>query len=209
MATISEKQLEDFICKHPEYSLWQGVEIIGRQIAVEHGRLDILAWDGRVLVIELKARALEEKDIGQVLRYRRDVKAEFNRFGFYEHPNSGEWPHTLRIEAYLDLWSDYYGLSAREDPAVIPILIGTSIDRNTHAATEGAGIDTILWEYNAKQNALSFTASKWLTWKDGPYPDWCYSLFDRIHKLCAHDSDASFEELVNKLFKVNTEDHDG
>lgn len=209
MARISEKQLEDFICKYPEYSLWQDVEIIGRQITLEHGRLDILAWDGRVLVIELKARTLEEKDVGQVLRYKRDVEAEFNRFGMNEHPNLGEWPHTLRLEAYSQLWSDYYGLSGREDAAVMPILIGTSIDSNTHAAAEGGGIEVIVWKHDAKENVISFSSPKWLLWRDGPYPNWCHSLFEQVCKSCAHDSDALFDKLVDELFKVNTEGHNG
>ncbi len=209
MGHITEKQLENFICKHPEYSLWQDVEIIGRQITVEHGRLDILAWDGRVLVIELKARALEEKDVGQVLRYKRDVEAEFNRWGAFEHPNGGEWPRALRLDAYADLWSHYYGLSQDSEPAVIPVLIGSSIEQNVHAAAEGGGIEVILWKYDRGQNALDFTSPKWLTWRDGPYPKWCWTLFDRIHNLCMQEADKLFDEIVDELFKVNTEDHDG
>lgn len=74
MARVSEKQLEDWIVEHPD-KLQEGIEIVGRQICLPHGRLDLLGWNNAVQVIELKVYPLKARDIAQVLRYIYDVKA--------------------------------------------------------------------------------------------------------------------------------------
>jgi Holliday junction resolvase-like predicted endonuclease len=69
-----EKQLEDWIEK--DLSLLQnGLRIVGRQITVEGGRLDLLALDplGRWVVIELKAGVMFSDVIGQIMHYAASI----------------------------------------------------------------------------------------------------------------------------------------
>ena len=65
-----EKQLEDWIENDPSL-LQSGLTIIGRQIHVEGGPLDLLALDpqGQWIVIELKAGTLRRETVSQVLDY--------------------------------------------------------------------------------------------------------------------------------------------
>lgn len=188
---INERQLEDFICKNPEYSLWEGVEVIGRQVSLAHGRLDILAWDGsQTLVIELKARAIQEKDVGQVLRYRRDIESGLDRIGVREYPEDV----TLRPKLFNELWTERHGLSTIGRYAISPILIGANIDSKTLAAARGGEILVILWRYESTQNAVSFSRpldyagssfsdSHW----NSPYPWWLRLLNERIKKSCEEE----------------------
>ena len=65
-----EKQLEDWIENDPSL-LQSGLTIIGRQVHVEGGPLDLLALDpqGQWIVIELKAGTLRRETVSQVLDY--------------------------------------------------------------------------------------------------------------------------------------------
>ncbi len=65
-----ENDIENWIFEDP--SLVQpGLEIVGRQISLEGGRLDLLAIDtqGRWVVIEIKKGTLYRETIAQVLDY--------------------------------------------------------------------------------------------------------------------------------------------
>lgn len=73
---LKERDIEDFICQNPE-SISDGldVRIIGNQVRLPHGRLDILAVIGdNVAAIELKSRPLRANDLVQVLRYTFDLR---------------------------------------------------------------------------------------------------------------------------------------
>ena len=65
-----EKKLEDWIENDPSL-LQSGLTIIGRQVHVEGGPLDLLALDpqGQWIVIELKAGTLRRETVSQVLDY--------------------------------------------------------------------------------------------------------------------------------------------
>jgi len=67
---LSEKQLEDIICKYPEL-LEQGLTLKGRQIHVYGKIMDILFEDkfGQDLVVELKKGTVSRQDVGQVMDY--------------------------------------------------------------------------------------------------------------------------------------------
>lgn len=83
--TMLERQLEDYICAHPEVlhrDERESIEILGRQIRVPHGIIDLLVWRnsswlGRTLhglyLIELKRPRVKEKHVIQLLRYRADL----------------------------------------------------------------------------------------------------------------------------------------
>jgi Holliday junction resolvase-like predicted endonuclease len=65
-----EKHLEDWIARDPSL-LQVGLKVVGRQITVEGGQLDLLALDpeGRWVVIELKSGAVRRDTIAQALDY--------------------------------------------------------------------------------------------------------------------------------------------
>lgn len=69
-SVISEQDLEEWIESDPDL-LQVGLTIVGRQIDVEGGRLDLLALDpqGRWVVIEIKRGMLRRETVAQVLDY--------------------------------------------------------------------------------------------------------------------------------------------
>lgn len=186
--SISEKQLEDFVCKHPEYMLWNEVEIIDRQVRLPHGILDVLACDGRALVIELKVRVIKEKDVGQVLRYAYDVGAEIRRLGAIENPMDYFTLGMGKATKFHNLWIEYHGMSITDYNAVVPVLIGPDITLNAKVAAAGAGIEVFLWEYNEGNNTISCRLPEFLIWRKGAYPAWCVEINKRIVTSCLHDA---------------------
>jgi hypothetical protein len=69
-ALALEKSLEDWIAEDPSL-LQAGLVVVGRQIDLEGGRLDLLAIDpqGRWTIIEIKRGVLRRETIAQVLDY--------------------------------------------------------------------------------------------------------------------------------------------
>lgn len=194
--TITEKQLEDFICKHPEYMMWEGVEIIDRQVHLPHGVLDILAFDGRTLVVELKARTIKEKDIGQVLRYTYDVRVEIERFGAFEDSMSYFTLENDRADRFFDLWGEYHGLTLSGHDRIAPVLIGPGITLNAKVAAIGSGIEIIIWKYDDEDSTISCYSPGVFAWRDNPYPDWCLEINKRIVAACLHDAAIDSQEGV-------------
>lgn len=79
----AEREIEDLACAQmPEIAF--GLSFITRQARVQHGIIDIvgwqkheqwnLAWD-RPVAVEIKAQKVQERDIGQVLRYVADLES--------------------------------------------------------------------------------------------------------------------------------------
>ena len=77
MYTINEKQLEDYIANDPGCIWNDQAQLLGRQVSIPHGRIDLIIFYDVLYIVELKARPLQEKDVCQVLRYMRDVKDYF------------------------------------------------------------------------------------------------------------------------------------
>jgi Holliday junction resolvase-like predicted endonuclease len=148
---VKERELEDWICNHP-YVLGEEAVLIGRQITLEHGRLDILAVrrpypTQQVLVVELKTRQLKQRDVGQVLRYVNDVKQELLR-------SIRSWAREILWRRASDCYQVGQEPTAHDAVActtnavldnVSGVLIGTSIDDNLLAACAGARINVSLW----------------------------------------------------------------
>jgi hypothetical protein len=198
---ISEKMLEDWICENPQYAIGAYTEIIGRQISLPHDRLDILAWEiDRINVIELKARPLKEKDIGQVGRYACDVSHIIARIGTQERPKPENNVRSLQHTIYEDKWHEYHGNWEHEP--VHPILIGSQIDEQTLAAAAGIGIDIRLWHYDEATNEIivSFPNYNCLCADIPPYPNWALRLNELIKVLCVKESDREFTQEIKALF---------
>ncbi len=71
-----EKNLEDWIEKDPSL-IQEGLTIVGRQVNVEGGRLDLLAVDtqGRWIVIEIKAGQVRRETVAQAIDYTSCISA--------------------------------------------------------------------------------------------------------------------------------------
>ena len=194
---ISEKQLEDFVCEHPEYTFWEGVEIIGRQVRVEHGIIDVLAWDYRVLVVELKARKLKEEDIGQVLRYTYDVKEAIQSAIMGSLPDSLMYNHTPWGLAFQEWWTRLHGyLDEHPRNHIQPILIGTRIDDKTLAAARGGGIEVLLWRYDKDKNTITIHYPRLLqTPSNNGNPWWIRRLQKAMSYLCLNEAEHTISEM--------------
>lgn len=149
---MRERDIADWICTYPD-TLLDELEIIGREVVLEHGRLDLLGWyPCGTQVIELKTGALKERNVGQVLRYRQDVCTELRTIGAWEYPlhcpNDGyeEKPEDTR---FRHAWNWHHALSAESEsnPSVQAVLVGASIDSYVLAAASGANIMIMLWRY--------------------------------------------------------------
>lgn len=72
-----EFEMEDYIAERLEL-LEPGMQLVGRQVRLEVGIIDILAMDrcGDLVVIELKNDVASDKVIGQITRYMGELKKE-------------------------------------------------------------------------------------------------------------------------------------
>ena len=103
-----EAYLEDWIERDPSL-LQQGLVIIGRQIAVEGGRLDLLGLDpqGRWAVIEIKSGQIRRETVAQALDYASCV-ATMGR----EALHAKVADYLQRHGSSLDALFDEYGVQA-------------------------------------------------------------------------------------------------
>jgi Holliday junction resolvase-like predicted endonuclease len=69
-----ERNLEDWIVNDPNF-LREGLTIIGRQLKVSGGIIDLLAVDpnGRLIIIEIKRGMLRRKTIAQIIDYAASI----------------------------------------------------------------------------------------------------------------------------------------
>lgn len=69
-----ERDLEDWICNDPGL-IGSGLVIIGRQVSVESGTIDLLAIDplGRIAIIEIKRSSIDRKTLVQALDYAESI----------------------------------------------------------------------------------------------------------------------------------------
>ena len=214
---ISEKELEDRICESPERMLWDRVKIVERQVKLRHGILDILAFDTGVLVIELKATKIREKDIEQVFRYMRDIRAILTHVCLDNCPVSPDaktWTARSRYEAltFIDYnilhgWENYsddyaifgVGQSIHKATFIRPILIGTDIDRAVLRAAFAAGVKVYLWQYDEWDDVIEIAQAEGVHGDIDylPHPKWATTIsslaLDECQKL-------SFKRAVGSNF---------
>ena len=160
MGRVRERDLERWIVEHADEA---GVgTVIGNQLNVPHGRLDILSYEedtttegpyGPILwyhVIELKTQPLRESDIGQVLRYTHDIKRIIQDYSC---------AHLIH-KAVSDVRRETVREIAHYSEALVnPWLIGPSIDKNTLAACEGADVRVYL--YTPTESGFEFEPTWW------------------------------------------------
>ena len=72
----SEKDIEESLTDYPGLIEQLKINPIGSQVVVEHGIIDILAYDPHdktLVVIELKKGIVDENAVGQIMRYMSDI----------------------------------------------------------------------------------------------------------------------------------------
>lgn len=146
-AVALERSLEDWIEADPGLVL-EGLVIVGRQVSLASGRLDLLGIDlvGRWVVVELKPGTLYRDVIAQALDYvasLRNMPADHLRSiaeAYLErHPNSDA---SRRLDAAL----------AGDPPKVAALVVGTDRDPGFErlmeflATDHGVDIDAVTFE---------------------------------------------------------------
>lgn len=200
---VSEKMLEDWICENPETLPWRHAEIIGRQIPLRHGILDVLAWDRRTIAMELKARPIKEQDIGQVLRYKHCLMTELQQIGFDEGPPS---PHceslTFRKMTYSHLWDEHHGHADNGIRGIVAVLVGSSIDEKTWVAAYEANVNVWSWKYHETQCRFSFGIEHFdFNFESSAhYPSWLLAIHERIKAIIDPETEDVFMENIADLF---------
>lgn len=80
---ITEKELEDYLCKDENLAQHLGLKFVARQVKIEDfGCLDILAYSHQLkqfVLIELKKGQLDAAAYLQILRYKRAFTAKYDR----------------------------------------------------------------------------------------------------------------------------------
>lgn len=83
---IREKQIEDILVSSPSlvqrtFGMEEEPRLIGRQIIVPSGRLDMLyTYQQYLFLIELKVATFQKRFITQVLDYKKDLQSDMNMF---------------------------------------------------------------------------------------------------------------------------------
>lgn len=219
MAHISEKQLEDWICRNSTEFNSFPFEVIGRQVKLEHGILDILGWSEAfgALAIELKAGPLKEPVIAQVLRYTHDIndvfRSEWATMEMWEQDQISEAPNmyeddlviieNLRGKRAKTLTEDVCANILQDPPKCTPFLIGTSIDMNTYAAIQGAGGLVLLWREEAGTIRLNQSQIEMDFRPNFDLPgDYTRSLIGRYVQQVISDTDQFFEWKLQAMFSA-------
>ena len=199
---ISERMLEDWICENPRGTIDANAVIIGRQIPLSHGRLDILAWDGRVNVIELKAESIKERDIAQVGRYAYDISSIMNHVGIHYKPKPKDGIRTLTYEFFEEEWRKLHGNDSSY--SVWPMLIGTSIDENTLAAAYGVGVEIRTWHYDKREQKIMVNLPGEIKLRKHRQDatEWALRLSNLIKDECVETANRKFVWQIRDLFGV-------
>lgn len=145
---LRERELEMQLCDCG-YLGRDPIDIIGRQVPLLHGILDVLAirtidlgWKEtylvrQILAIELKAVPLQEKHIGQVLRYAADLRMLLDYLVL---------AHPCTPKAWDLKWEFFDGAKTHDargaGPRIAPVLIAPEISPLLAHTCQGAGIET-------------------------------------------------------------------
>lgn len=210
---ISEKQLEDWFVqqKHP---FGVPTEALGRQIQLQHGRLDVLAYGIATYIIELKARELKERDVGQVLRYRFDVMCELLDIAIAKCPISIEDKLTVNKDQarFLRKYARMHGYAddmATIDPFHIKaVLIGVEANDTVLTAAFGASIMVYTWSLDQATDRITLSRHlpsklRDLTGHSALFPEWAERINSRIVDHCLEPEPNWMTDADNDLIFGN------
>ena len=150
-----EKEIEDWLCEHPDVLLCGDPEfldtqatILGhwRQVRCSYGIPDIVAlveegsYGPRCYVIELKRGAVSARDLCQVLRYTNGLRSDLQDLAIAASPSDGSDIGAL-AQADCDFWErDGFGMDR-----VQPVLIARSISSDLMASALAASVLVYLY----------------------------------------------------------------
>jgi hypothetical protein len=138
-----EKSLEDWIAEDPSL-LQAGLVIVGRQIDLEGGRLDLLAIDpqGRWTIIEIQRGALRRETIAQVLDYASCIAA-IPADELREKIEPYLCRHNVSLDTLLKQREATFALEPEQRELVL-VIVGTGrapgLDRMAHFLADRYGI---------------------------------------------------------------------
>lgn len=207
---ISERELEDWIVQNWEETPWGQLyeTLIGRQIWLKHGRCDLLAFHSHPHLIELKARRIKEKDIGQILRYRHDLSKVLNALCLDNPYGRIECDDEYERQEFLRAWRIACQLPPSVDelhakPSFQLTLVGTGIDDKTLASADGAMIDVCLWHESENGMAFETPVRDWRSDQRWAYEhggDWMKRLSDAVICFCMNHVYAQRYSVLHPLF---------
>ena len=139
---FKEVELEDWIsCNVCKFLRSDNALVIGRQVNVFHGRIDLLLYDDSIYIVELKAREIQEKDIAQVLRYTSDIKNIIWSAGYEFCESYTENENRQYFGSSLKKYLEEFGNRTLQDnftySPVVPVLIGTDCKESIVSAMDG------------------------------------------------------------------------
>jgi hypothetical protein len=214
---LSEKELEDLFCaRPPQLALWTPADrplyIIDRQVALPHGILDVLAWDGLLYVIELKCGAILEKHIGQVLRYTADVRNGLAWAALQTFDEASPLP-SLTVHGDLSKYiaaqhfDQSHGITG-DSQMIFPVLIGKEINEGVLAAAEQAKISVYFWMEEGGSIYLEDTSPASFFYDDflqGRIPSWLTQTHRIMLTSVEADAKRDYEESLQALFRPRIE----
>lgn len=140
-------ELELFHPSDDEIIIPDADRLIGRQVRVRHGIIDLLAksYEG-IRVIELKKDAITLESIAQCARYIHDVKQ------FCDHLCLSDRPEDMDTGRWFGLWDEIFN-----SPMVDGLVVGYSLpDKNIMAMAALCNINLMTYEY-APDGEYTFT----------------------------------------------------
>lgn len=198
----TEHDLENFICEHPNVlnpvqSSVFDYKIIGRQVKLPHGILDLLVlcqYEGypkHILVVELKNGPISDSAISQVMRYCYDVRMIVNRaveqLPFdYDSCGRNEFDMMRQCES-IEL----------PDKLVRPVLVGTYIAANLLEACGAAGIDALTYNIADDTVRISFVfreliGKRW--YAEDERPGWVNDIMDTLIFVASRNAAEKMDE---------------
>lgn len=129
---MSERDTEDWLVAHPG-EFGEGAEIVGRQVSVAHGRIDLLvctvyACSADIEVVELKDCVAKERDVSQVARYCYDVRNDLEAYILYHYQTCP------RAERNTSPYAAALDQIRRTSSGPTPVIIAPDISDNALAA---------------------------------------------------------------------------
>lgn len=207
---MRERELEDFICDNMAAVFGDDAILIGRQVPVVHGRIDILAWQwDHVLIVELKAGQIKEQDIGQVLRYVGDVRqAVENPFvAFMSYLDETQENQTRTQQLAREELMEWFEPQEPHRPMLQPVLIGSGADQNVVAAADGASIDLLAYHLNPDNRTLRFSGIPCSDDKNAfrfyhsNWTDWALKIIELFREHAKKSANREFDLELADLFK--------
>lgn len=212
---IYESEIEEWLEMYPEELFGAGKpSVLGRQVRLPHGIADLLLWEDRVIVVELKAGALKKQHVCQVLRYTYDVRMWIGQIAgavccvdrLYEKARSLYTDGALG--AFTNVLTKYFLFHIPDDglPPVMPVLVGEACPDDIYVAMQAAGGEVFEWTetdegYSFRRYAPYGDIRRLITeMRAQPRPAWLKTTVSHILQLACDEANACLtEDILSSL----------